>query len=69
MTLLSFGGCWARVKANHGVTPSLKTEGDLGMCGDNGINIWEEWGEVTLSLCWSIKKENLQLYFHGKDGV
>jgi len=38
---------------NHGGTVSLKKEGDLGMCVDNGINVWEGLGEVTLSLCGS----------------
>jgi len=33
------GGRGARVKANYGVTVSL-SGGDLGMCVDNGINVW-----------------------------
>ena len=39
-----FGGCWVRVNANHEVTVSLKTEGDLGMCVDNGINGMKDGG-------------------------
>jgi len=47
------------VKTNHGVAVSLKMEGDLGMCMDHEINIWEEWREVTwnLSPCWSKKRK------------
>ena len=37
-------GRWIRVKANHVVTVSLKMEGDLEMCVDNGINVLEGWG-------------------------
>jgi len=53
-----FGGRWVRVKDNHEVTVSLKTEGDLGMCVDNGINVQEGWGGVTWSLCWSKKEKS-----------
>ena len=34
-----FGGRWVRVKVNHEVKVSLKTEGDLGMCVHKGINV------------------------------
>jgi len=60
-SVVFFGGRWARVKANHEVTMSLKTERDLGTCVDNDINIWEGWGQLTLSLCWSKNGKSLGL--------
>jgi hypothetical protein len=51
-----FGGRWVRVNTNHEFTVSLKTEGDLGMCVDNSINVWEGWGGVT-GVCVGSKKE------------